>query len=368
MTLQEVVQAYYGQELGSSADLKTTACCDAEAVPAWLKPLLAKVHPEVSRRYYGCGLVCPAQLAGCRILDLGSGSGRDAYLLSQLVGPSGSIVGVDMTAEQLAIARQYTDFHAQEFGYANVSFLNGTIEKLEDLGLEPESFDVIISNCVLNLSTDKSAVLQGVQRLLKSGGEFYFADVYTDRRLPEAVRRHPVLYGECLGGALYWNDFLSMARAAGFPDPRLVSHHPISITDPKLAPLVGLARFHSATYRLFKINGLESASEDHGQAVIYRGTLPEHPDRFPLDHHHVLETGRTLPVCGNTDRMLHQSRFREHFDFIGDFSRHFGPFPGWGSLSPFNDQAPDEPAPAPGPSAAPTPTPVPVPATPSGCC
>ena len=368
MTTKETVQAYYGQELTSSADLKTTACCDADAVPAWLRPLLAKVHPEVSRRYYGCGLVCPAQLAGCRILDLGSGSGRDAYLLSQLVGPSGSIVGVDMTDEQLAIARQYTDFHAQQFGYANVSFLNGTIENLEDLGLEPESFDVIISNCVLNLSTDKSAVLKGVQRLLKSGGEFYFADVYTDRRLPEAVRRHPVLYGECLGGALYWHDFLSMARTAGFPDPRLVSNHPISITDPQLAPLVGRARFHSATYRLFKINELEPACEDYGQAVIYRGSLPEHPDHFPLDRHHGPETGRTFPVCGNTYRMLHQSRFREHFAFIGDFSRHFGPFPGCGSLSPFNDQAPDEPAPAPGPSAAPTPTPVPVPATPASCC
>lgn len=199
MTMQAAVQAYYGQELSSSADLKTTACCDADAVPAWLRPLLAKVHPEVSSRYYGCGLVCPAQLSGCRILDLGSGSGRDAYLLSQLVGPRGSIVGVDMTAEQLAIARQYTEFHAQQFGYANVSFLNGTIEKLEDLDLEPESFDVIISNCVLNLSTDKAAVLQGVQRLLKPGGEFYFADVYTDRRLPDALRSHPVLYGECLG-------------------------------------------------------------------------------------------------------------------------------------------------------------------------
>jgi len=369
MTLQAAVQAYYGQELTSNADLKTTACCDADAVPAWLRPLLAKVHPEVSSRYYGCGLVCPAQLSGCRILDLGSGSGRDAYLLSQLVGPSGSIVGVDMTPEQLAIARQYTDFHAQQFGYANVSFLNGTIEKLADLDLEPESFDVIISNCVLNLSTDKSAVLQGVQRLLKPGGEFYFADVYTDRRLPEAVRRHPVLYGECLGGALYWKDFLTMARTAGFPDPRLVCDHPISITDPTLAPLVGLARFQSATYRLFKINGLESACEDHGQAVIYRGTLPEHPDHFPLDRHHAPETGRTFPVCGNTYRMLHQSRFQEHFDFIGDFSRHFGPFPSCGSLSPFNDPALGFPAPTSvAPAPAPTPAPTATAPAPAACC
>lgn len=72
--MQELVQAYYGQELQSSADLKTSACCDADAVPAWLKPFLAKVHPDVSSRYYGCGLVCPPLLEGCRILDLGSGA------------------------------------------------------------------------------------------------------------------------------------------------------------------------------------------------------------------------------------------------------------------------------------------------------
>ena len=219
--MQELVQAYYGQELQSSADLKTSACCDADAVPAWLKPLLARVHPEVSSRYYGCGLVCPSLLEGCRILDLGSGSGRDVYLLAQLVGERGEVVGVDMTAEQLAVAREHQAFHAEQFGFANVRFLEGQIERLEELDLEPGSFDVIVSNCVLNLSTDKPAVLRGAQRLLKPGGEFYFSDVYVDRRLPEAVQSHPVLYGECLGGALYWNDFLRMARAAGFADPRL---------------------------------------------------------------------------------------------------------------------------------------------------
>ena len=110
--MQELVQAYYGQELQSSADLKTSACCDADAVPAWLKPFLAKVHPDVSSRYYGCGLVCPPLLEGCRILDLGSGSGRDVYLLAQLVGERGEVVGVDMTPEQLAVAREHQAFHA----------------------------------------------------------------------------------------------------------------------------------------------------------------------------------------------------------------------------------------------------------------
>ena len=335
MPTQAAVQAYYGQELTGTADLKTNACCDADAVPSWLRPLLARIHPDVLARYYGCGLVCPPLLEGCRILDLGCGTGRDVYALAQLVGPSGSVVGVDMTAEQLAVAREHLAFHAEQFGYANVSFLEGTIEALEALPLEPASFDVIVSNCVLNLSTDKAAVLQGVKRLLKPGGEMYFSDVYVDRRLPEAVRRDPVLYGECLGGALYWNDFLRLARGAGFIDPRLVSNRELRITEQALAPLVGEARFYAATYRLFHIAELEDACEDHGQAVIYRGTIPHHPHRFDLDSHHAIETGRVFPVCGNSFRMLQNTRFAPHFDFIGDFSRHFGLFPGCGSSLPF---------------------------------
>ena len=339
MTTQELVQAYYGQELQSSADLKTSACCDADAVPGWLKPLLARVHPEVSSRYYGCGLVCPPLLEGCRILDLGSGSGRDVYLLAQLVGSSGEVVGVDMTPEQLEVARRHQAFHAEQFGFANVRFLEGQIEALEALDLEPASFDVIVSNCVLNLSTDKPAVLRGAQRLLKPGGEFYFSDVYADRRLPEAVQSHPVLYGECLGGALYWNDFLRIARAAGFADPRLVSDRPLAVNDPELRALLGEARFFSATYRLFQIPELEDACEDHGQAVIYQGTIPDHPERLPFDKHHSIEAGRVFPVCGNTFRMLQQSRFAPHVQFIGDDQRHFGLFEGCGSSLPFDQGA-----------------------------
>jgi len=86
-----VVQDYYGKTLTGTTDLKTNACCDTDAVPDWLKPLLARVHPEVQQRYYGCGLVCPELLEGARILDLGSGSGRDVYALAQLVGETGDL-------------------------------------------------------------------------------------------------------------------------------------------------------------------------------------------------------------------------------------------------------------------------------------
>jgi len=90
-----------------------------------------------------------------------------------------------------------------------------------------------------------------------------------------------------------------------------------------------------ATYRLFRIDGLETACEDYGQAVVYRGTIPGAASRFVLDSHHDIETGRVFPVCGNSWRMLHDARFRAHFDFAGDFSRHFGLFPGCGGSIPF---------------------------------
>jgi len=333
----EVVKDYYGKVLKSSKDLKTSACCDGGGVPVHLEALLANVHEEVRAKYYGCGIAIPAALSGCRVLDLGSGSGRDAYLIAQLVGPSGDVTGVDMTDEQLATAQSHIDWHTRQFAYqrANVRFLKGYLEKLDELGLEPASFDVVVSNCVINLCVDKLAVLRGAYDLLKPGGELYFADVYCDRRLSDDVRADPLLYGECLGGALYWNDFLPMAKQAGFLDPRLVTSRPIEVENEPMRAKLGQAKFFSATYRLFKLDGLEPACEDYGQAVIYKGTIPEQSQAFALDGHHLIERGKVFTVCGNTWRMLADTRFQPHFDFIGDFATHYGIFPGCGTSIPF---------------------------------
>lgn len=339
MNKLDLVKDYYGRQLATSGDLKTSACCDPSGIPDWLKPLLARIDPEVLDRYYGCGLVVPSLIEGARILDLGCGAGRDAYLLAQLVGPSGSVVGVDMTEEQLRFAEAHHISQAQAFGYDNVRFTQGFIEQLAELDLDDQSFDVIVSNCVINLSPDKEAVLRGARRLLKPGGELYFSDVYADRRVPQEAREHPVLYGECLGGALYWNDFLRIAKQAGFKDPRLFEDRRILVTDPELASRAGSIRFYAATYRLFAIDALEDACEDFGQAVIYKGTIPNQPQRFTLDKHHNFETGRTFPVCGNTFRILKETRFASHFEFIGGFSSHFGIFEGCGSAIPFDQQA-----------------------------
>ncbi|MGV6820944.1 MAG: methyltransferase domain-containing protein [Parvularcula sp.] len=339
---QQLVSEYYGKTLQDSEDLKTDACCTTEDIPRWHKSILANIHDEVMSKYYGCGLIAPLDLEGARVLDLGSGSGRDVYALAQMVGPKGYVVGVDMTDEQLAVANTHKEWHAEKFGYANVEFVKGTLEDLDKAGLEPGSFDVIVSNCVINLCVDKPAVLRHVHNLLKPGGEFYFSDVYADRRLAPSIVEDPILYGECLGGALYWNDFLNMAKTAGFADPRLTTSRPLTVENEVLSEKLGQARFWSATYRLFKIDGLEPACEDYGQAVIYKGTVEHAADAFELDSHHLIEAGKVFPVCGNTYRMLAESRFAKHFDYIGDMSNHYGIFDGCGLSVPFDGETGEE--------------------------
>lgn len=339
--MRETVEQYYGTILKSSKDLKTNACTTSAPPAPHIRALMGKIHDEVSSTYYGCGLVYPPVLSGTNVLDLGSGSGRDCYVLSQLVGESGAVVGVDMTAEQLEIAERHIAYHTEAFGYAspNVTFRKGYLEQLDELGLAANSFDVIVSNCVINLAMDKPAVLRHAFNLLKEGGELYFSDVYCDKRVPAKLTTDPVLYGECLSGALYWNDFINIAKAAGFSDPRLVEDSPIAINDPVIDKKVGHVRFYSATYRLFKLPELEPACEDYGQAVVYKGSIAQHEELFVLDKHHHIERGRVFPVCGNTWRMLHQSRFREHFDFVGNWDTHYGIFEGCGTSLPYDDVA-----------------------------
>jgi arsenite methyltransferase len=330
-------RTYYGEVLGGSADLRTDACCTLAAPSLQVRAALANIHDEVKAHYYGCGLVVPQGIEGAHILDLGSGSGQDAYLLAQLVGEHGRVTGIDATRAQLAIANRHLDWHRDRFGYAqsNVCFVEGDIERLDALDLPEAGYDAIVSNCVINLVDDKAAVLRAAYSLLKPGGELYFSDVYADRRVPAALLADPILHGECLAGALYWGDFVPIAKAAGFTDPRLVTDRPLGINDADIAAKLDGIAFHSATYRLFKLDGLEAQCEDYGQAVRYRGTVPGSERVFHLDGHHAIEAGRLFPVCGNTWKMLAETRFAAHFDFLGDFSRHFGVFAGCGVTSPF---------------------------------
>ncbi|MCH9664213.1 MAG: methyltransferase domain-containing protein [Gammaproteobacteria bacterium] len=325
----EKVQKYYRETLSTNKDLKTSACCTVDSFPDYIKEIISDIHEEVRSKYYGCGVVAPEVLKGKTILDIGCGTGHDCYILSKLVGPHGRVIGVDMTDEQLEVANRYIEYHRKKFGYsvANVEFKKGFIEDLGVLDIKKNSIDIVISNCVVNLSTQKAKTLKGVFDVLKPGGEFYFSDVYSDRRIPQNLAKNEVLYGECLSGALYINDFKRLARTSGFNDSRVVKKNPLVIEDKKIKEKIGNIVFYSITHRLFKIAELEDLCEDYGQSVIYKGTIEMSPHGFILDDHHYFERGRQKTVCGNTYLMLKQSRYQKHFDFYGDFDCHYGLFP-----------------------------------------
>ncbi len=325
--VQDQVRHYYGSVLQASTDLKTGACCTSDAMPPHIRPLLADLHPEVVDRFYGCGSPLPPALDGATVLDLGCGTGRDVYLLSRLVGEHGRVIGVDMTPEQLEIAARHRDWHAERYGHArsNVSFAHGLIEDLAACGIADASVDLVVSNCVLNLSPEKARVFAEIMRVLKPGGELYFSDVFADRRVPAALRSDPVLLGECLSGAMYTEDFRRLMQHVGCADVRAVSESPVPLLDPDIEARIGMIGFRSITMRAFKL-ALEDRCEDYGQTATYRGTLLHHPHAFVLDDHHRFETGRPMLVCGNTFDMLARSRYAEHFELLGNNSVHFGLF------------------------------------------
>ena len=234
-----------------------------------------------------------------------------------------------MTDEQLQVARQHIDEYTKLLNYpkANLSFVKGFIEFLVEAGIERESVDLVISNCVVNLSPNKKRVLESVYSVLKHGGEFYFSDVYCDRRLPEAVRGHEILLGECIAGALYIGDFVRLCKETGFLDPRVVSTSEILITDPELKEVVGEARFYSITYRLFKLKDLEPQCEDYGQYAVYKGGIEGHKHSYSLDDHHKFETNKPVLVCGNTGSMLNETWLTKYFQVVGSRDVHYGIFP-----------------------------------------
>lgn len=279
-------------------------------------------------------------MTGLNVLDLGSGSGRDCYLAAALTGEHGSVTGIDMTNAQLDVARAHVEHYTSsilQYAVPNMKFIQGYIEFLTKAGIAPNSIDMVISNCVLNLSPDKPRVLQEVYTVLREGGEFYFSDVYCTRRLPRHLQTHEVLLGECLGGALYTEDFKRICQSVGFMDPRplSVSRRPIQVDDEELSQLLGSATFYSITYRCFKLQGLETLCEDYGQMAIYKGGITGQPHAYRLDDHHVFEKNRPERVCGNTALMLGKSWLAKYFDILGDRQVHYGRF----SSSP-DSQAP----------------------------
>lgn len=217
--IKEFVKARYGEI--AKKEKSTCSCCgtsvleQAKAIGYSVQEL--KKIPESAIMGLGCGN--PVALASLKkgetVLDLGSGGGIDVFLAANKVGEKGKVIGVDMTREMIRKAEE----NAKKGGYKNVEFRLGDIENLP---LEDESVDAIISNCVINLSTDKVGVFKEAYRVLKPKGRMMISDIVTENELPDDIRKSFSAWADCIGGALLKTDYLDAIGQAGFKDIKIV--------------------------------------------------------------------------------------------------------------------------------------------------
>ena len=218
--IKEVVKEKYGQAALRVLSDSPSSCCGSTGCNTDIDPITSRLYDadqtaqipeEAVKASLGCGN--PTALAtlnpGETVLDLGSGGGIDVLLSARRVGPTGKAYGLDMTDEMLALARE----NQKKAGAENVEFLKGEIENIP---LPDNSVDVIISNCVINLSADKDRVLREAFRVLKPGGRFAVSDVVTRGQMPKEIREKVLLWVGCVAGALEENDYRSKLAAAGF--------------------------------------------------------------------------------------------------------------------------------------------------------
>jgi SAM-dependent methyltransferase len=222
--IQRAVREHYGAiaaAVTQSSAQARTGCC-GPAAGGCADPISSNLYsdaetgdlpPEAVLASLGCGnpTALLALEPGQTVLDLGSGGGIDVLLSAKRVGPTGKAYGLDMTDEMLALARE----NQRKAGATNVEFLKGTIEAIP---LPDNSVDVIISNCVINLSSDKDAVLREAFRVLKPGGRFAVSDVVVRGQVPADIRRSMELWVGCIAGALEETEYATRLRAAGFAD------------------------------------------------------------------------------------------------------------------------------------------------------
>lgn len=229
--VKDYVKEKYGRVAVNAGERKATSCCGNTCKDAITRDLydeaeVAGIPVEALLASMGCAnpLALAELKPGEVVLDLGSGGGIDVLLSAKRVGPTGKAYGLDMTDEMLALARQ----NQKEAGVENVEFLKGEIESIP---LPDCSVDVIISNCVINLSTDKDQVLREAYRVLKPGGRFAVADIVLTRPIPADLQRHLELWAGCVAGAMHVDEYKSKLAEAGFADPTVETARTYSADD-----------------------------------------------------------------------------------------------------------------------------------------
>lgn len=323
------------QRYSAAADrVEPSLCCPV----TYPQDLLSVVPQEIIERDYGCGDPTPYVREGETVVDLGSGAGKLCYLLAQVVGPRGRVIGVDCNREMLALARKHRQSVGLRLGYMNVEFRCGLIQDLQldmDLlaaelqrrpianpqdwlelrtleerlrQLQPlvpsDTADCVVSNCVLNLvrQQDRRQLFAEIFRVLKRGGRAAISDIVADEEVPDHLRRDPELWSGCISGAYREDCFLEAFEEAGF--------HGIQIAQRQQQPwrTVEGIEFRSVTVLAYK--GKQGPCLERSQAVIYRGPFKRVED----DDGHVFHRGERMAVCDKTFRLLQQEPYAGQFD------------------------------------------------------
>ncbi len=299
--------------------------------------LLSVIPGEILEKDYGCGDPSRHVRGGETVLDLGSGSGKACYIISQIVGPKGKVIGVDFNPPMLELARKHRQAIGEKLGYHNVEFRRGKIQDLKtDLELaerylkenpiravadlarfeqfehqirreQPlvadESVDVIVSNCVLNLvrPEDKKQLFAEMYRVLKRGGRAVISDIVSDEPVPEHLARDPELWSACVSGAFQEEEFLRAFEEAKFHGMRLDDYRS------EAYQTVEGIEFRAVTVTAYK--GKEGPCIERQQAVIYRGPWKRVVD----DDGHTLERGARMAVCDKTYKLYSQPPYEGQF-------------------------------------------------------
>ncbi len=333
MSPEAAVRARYAA--GAEA-AEPALCCPVEYDPRYL----AAIPAEVLERDYGCGDPSRHLREGEVVLDLGSGTGKIAFIAAQVVGPAGRVIGVDMTPAMLDVARRAAPAVAERVGYANVEFRRGRIQDLAldldaldaALAAEPiagadaflraaelaerlrgraplvadRSVDVVVSNCVLNLvaPADKARLFAEVFRVLRVGGRAVVSDIVADEAVPEAMQADPELWSGCVSGAMTEQGFLHAFEEAGF--------HGIRVLKLDATPwrTVEGIEFRAVTVEAFR--GKQGPCVERNQAVIYRGPFREVLD----DDGHRMRRGDRVAVCDKTFRLLGSAPYHDMFELV----------------------------------------------------
>ena len=311
-------------------------CCPVDYDPQYLKVIPA----EVIERDYGCGDPSKHLRAGETVLDLGSGTGKICFIAAQVVGPSGRVIGVDMTDAMLEVARRNAPVVAERIGFANVEFRKGRIQDLaldlekldaelrarpiadanaflragelaEELRVrEPlvadDAVDVVVSNCVLNLveGRAKRQLFEEIFRVLRRGGRAVISDIVSDEEVPLEMQNDPELWSGCISGALTESGFVRAFTDAGFYGVRILQR------DAEPWRTVQGIEFRSVTIEAFK--GKQGACFERGQAVIYKGPFKKVLD----DDGHAFERGERYAVCDKTFQLYQREPYRDAFECV----------------------------------------------------